>query len=537
MEETILEGSENSKVMEDAERIIEQAVEVAGKLVTNKPQSAELILKQLLKCDPEHEEALQLLGLANHRMGKNVEAVEIFQTAIELDPVNADNWNNIALAHGGLGQHEKAIECLEKAIQYNASQFLYLNNLALQYRACDRQEDAIATLNNALAIKVVPQVLINLGGVYGEVKDLDKAKECFEKALEVAPEYSPAHVDLAYTHCLKGDWAKGFAEYEWRFDYHPQLSHYRRNYLQDREWEGQSLEGKKILIYCEQGMGDAIQFVRFVPLLKQQGAYVMLHCTERLHDLLERCEGVDQIVHRDIVNDKGPDFPEYDYQCAIMSLPHLLEMPPISGQPYIKPATTKFWDHMEKEHGDTFNIGISWAGSAAHPNDERRSIPLKHFKLLESVEGVQLFSLQVDARKRKYGWQTYAEGSEQLSNFQEGNSKVVDYTEDCDDMQIVDLTQMIQSYEDTATILAGLDLVICCDTSVLHLAGAMGVPCWGLLPFNPDWRWQIDGETTVWYDSVRLFRQVERNNWPEVFARVREELNEAILQNKRQELS
>lgn len=540
MEETILKAPKPD-AERDAETIMEEAIEIAGKLLTDRPLSAEVILKQALKCDPEHHHALQLLGLANHRMGKNVEAIEIYETAIELKPDNSDDWNNIGLAYGGLGQHEKAIECMEKAIQYNPSHYLYMNNVALQYRACDRYEDALATLQTALELKTIPQVLINLGGIYGEIKDTKRAKECFEKAIELDPEYSPGHVDLAYTHCLQGNWEKGFSEYEWRFKYHPQLNHYTRSYLADRKWKGvnstESLDGKKILIYCEQGIGDAIQFVRYTTSLKELGAYVMLHCHEKLNNLLKRHDGVDQIVNRDIVNDKGPEFPEYDYQCAIMSLPHLLKIPPISGKSYIKPATTKFRDQLKSEYGNTFNIGISWAGSAAHPNDTKRSIYLKEFKLLQDIERVKLFSLQVDAKKRQCGWQTYAEGSDQLSNFQKGNCKIIDYTEDCDDMKVIDLTQMIQDYEDTATILAGLDLVICCDTSILHLAGAMGVPCWGLLPFNPDWRWQIDGSTTVWYDSVKLFRQIERDNWTEVFERVRKELHETVLQNQRQQLS
>jgi len=529
MEDTVLKGSGNKDALENAESIMKRAIETASDFLTSKPLSAELILKQLLKCNPENHQALQLLGLVNHRMGKNSEAVEIFESALEMEPENADNWNNISLAYGGLQQHEKSIECLEKAIRYNPNRYVFYNNIALQYRECNRYDESIASLEKALSIQEEPQIFINLGGVYGEIKDLKLAKECFEKSLVLNPRCSAGHLDMAYTYFLMGDWSMGFKEYQWRFDYHPQLQHYLRNYDADRIWTGQSLDGKRILIYGEQGVGDTLQFCRYCRLLKEQGAYVILHCNNALNNLLERFDGIDETINIDLVHKSDVEFPEYDYQCAIMSLPYLLAVPSISGEPYLEPATTKFKEQIQSKHGNTFNIGVVWAGSPAHPSDNKRSMQLKNFKPLEATEGVQLFSLQMDARKRKYGWQTYGIGEDQLSDFQPGNTQVVDYAEDCDDMQLVDLTQMIQSYDDTATILAGLDLVICCDTSVLHLAGAMGVPCWGLIPYNPDWRWEIDGNTTIWYDSVRLFRQNERDNWPEVFVRVKEALDEKLL--------
>jgi hypothetical protein len=146
------------------------------------------------------------------------------------------------------------------------------------------------------------------------------------------------------------------------------------------------------------------------------------------------------------------------------------------------------------------------------------------------VDGVQLFSLQFDVRKREYGSVSYpSESNQKLSNFQ-SHGKIIDYCEDCEEMKLVDLTSMIQDFNDTATVLAGLDLVICCDTALAHLAGAMGVPCWVLLPYNPDWRWKIEGDTTEWYDSLRLFRQSERDNWEELFERVKVSLSELLAE-------
>lgn len=533
MTETPVTQDQNTDVLERADEIMDKAIDVAGDYLTEKPQCSEVILKQLLKIDPEHLSGLQMLGLVKHRMGENAEAIEIIQTALDLDPTNADNWNNMALAYGAIGNHQKAIDCLKEALNYKPTHYLYMNNLALQYRSIDKHTNAIDCLKKAVELEQAPQMLVNLGGVYGEVLEIEKAIECFKLAAELMPDYSPAHVDLTFSYALQKKWKEAFAEYEWRFSYYPQLDYYKAEYDQDKRWNGESLEGKTILIYAEQGAGDGIQFIRYAKQLKELGATVYVHCAPCLNNLFERMETIDRVVNRDIVHSKGPEFPEYDYQCAIMSLPHLLQDFEISGEPYIEPATTAFRKHLVDEYGeDTFKIGVIWAGSPSHPNDKKRSIPLKHFKALQEVEGVQLFNLQVDTRKRIYGSQTHPENSANVTQFQETN-QVIDYCKDAEDVKLIDLTSVIQDFEDTATVLAGLDLLICCDTAAMHLAGAIGTPVWGLLPYVPDWRWGLQGETSEWYDSLRLFRQNERDDWPELFERVRKELHETVLQNQR----
>jgi len=522
--------SESAGLMtaDKAKSIMDDAVDTAGEYLEKKPEIAEIILKQLLRCDPEHLAGLQLLGLAKHRMGKNAEAIEIIQTALDIDPTNADNYNNIGLAYGGLENHERAIENIKKAIELNPQQYLFSNNLALQYRIIGDYEAAIATLRKALELcPDSPQMWTNLGGLYGELKDVEESLRCFETALKHEPGYPAAHVDLAFAHHLLGHWKTGFEEYEWRFDYFNQMDYYKQSYDQTKRWNGRNpLEGKRLLVYAEQGLGDAIQFIRYVPQLKERGAHVIVHCSPNLDAILKRCEGVDETVNRDIVNNKGDEFPEYDYQCSMMSLPHLLKDYELCGKPYIKPVTQNFRQFVEDEYGkEDMKVGIVWAGSPAHPHDQRRSIPLKHFKAIYETPGVKLFSLQFDTRPRKYG-----NGFEMRPG---SDGKIVDLAEGCEDMQLVDLTTMIQSLEDTCTILAGLDLVISCDTAIIHLAGAMGIPCWMCLPYNPDWRWGIEGDTTDWYDSVRIFRQSKRGDWEGVFERVKKELDETLLSNQR----
>jgi len=522
----------NTDVLDRADEIMDQAVEKAGDFLQERPLSAEVILRQLMKIDPEHLGGLQMLGLVKHRLGQNAEAIEIIQTALDLDPTNADNWNNMGLAYGGLGNCEKSVQCLRTALEYKPTHFMYMNNLALQLRGQDKHEEAVEVLKEALSIDLAPQMLINLGGIYGEMKKYEQAAECFSKAIEIDPKYSPAHVDLGFIHALKGEWEETFEEYEWRFSHYPQLSYYLDQYDQEKRWCGQDLQDKTILLYSEQGVGDGIQFIRYAKQLKERGATVLVHCAPSLNNLFERLEFVDKVVNRNIVEGTGEELPEYDYQSPIMSLPLVLNDFNVSGEPYITPATDKFRSYLEEEHGKgTFNVGIVWAGSPAHPHDKLRSIPLRHFKALEGVDNVKLFSLQVDTRKRVYGTITHPEACNNESDFQ-STDELVDYCEGGEDMKLIDLTTIIQDFEDTATVIGGLDLIICCDTAVVHLAGAMGVPAWILLPYNPDWRWCAEGETTDWYDSVRLFRQKEKYNWEQVFEEVREALNETVLQNQ-----
>ena len=514
--------------LDDSKRIVSEAIDKAVELLEEKPVIAEIILKQILRVDPEHSNALQLLGLANHRLKKNTEAIEIFQTAIELDPDNPDNYNNIGLAYSDLGNHERAILNIKKAVELNPNQHLFLNNLALQYRLINDHKSAVETLEKALTLSPnSAQMWTNLGGLYSELKNPQKCIECCNKAIEANPFYSAAHIDLAFAHHLMGDWEDGFDSYEWRFEYFEQMRFYKNAYDQSKRWNGvDSLKDKTILVYAEQGIGDCIQFIRFMPELKKRGCKVVVHCPLGLDEIVKRMDGVDETNNRDIVNNTGDEFPPYDYQCAMMSLPHLLRSFKYSGKPYIAATTNTFRRHIDAEYGaDTFKIGIVWAGSPAHPHDQRRSIMLKHFKQIHDTEGVMIFSLQFDTRPRKYGFDMRPASSSE--------GKIVNYSEECENMKMIDLTSMIQNMEDTATIIAGLDLIISCDTSVVHLAGAMGIPCWMCVPYNSDWRWGLDGDTTVWYDSVKIFRQSERGNWEQVFDRVKKELDETLLQNKR----
>lgn len=509
---------------ERAKEIMDQALDKAIEyLSNNKPEIAEILTKQILKCDPEHLSALQILGLSKYKMDRYIEAVEIFQTALEIDATNADNYNNIALAYAALDYRDRALENMKKALELKPNA-LFFNNIALQYRLAGRYDLAVEHIEKAIEIDPnCIQIYVNLGGLYGEMMQLDKSIEALEKAIEINPDYPPAHIDLAAANQLKGNWQKGFQEAEWRFDYFDQLQFYVHIYDQNKRWNGNdSLEGKRLLVYCEQGFGDNIMFARFLPELKKRGAHIIAHCGGKIESLMKRIEGVDETTCVDIVENPKPELPEYDYQCPLMSLPHLLGIYNYSGKPYITPEIKDFRKSLDERYDEPYKVGLVWAGSVAHPHDAKRSIHLKYFKPLFDLEGIKFFSLQFDLNPHAYGQMP-------TRRHPLADTKIINYNEDCNDIvKLIDLTPLSKDFNDTANILAGLDLLICCDTATTHLAGAMGVPCWTLLPYNPDWRWGLEGDETIWYDSVRFFRQTENRSWPEVIERVK---NAIILQN------
>lgn len=500
----------NSETMSSSkvDRIVDTAVETIKKHMVDTPRFSEVVAYQLLRAMPNHPQGLHLMGLVKQRLRKFEESIDFIDQAISVDPDNADNYNNLALNYTNLGDFDKSIYYIGEALKRKESHLFY-NNLALQYRQKQDHQNSIKYLEKALEIQPLdPEVWNNLGGVYGELKDIKKSEECFLRAAEISPYFPAAHVDLAFTYHLLGDWNRGFTEYEWRFDHFSQLDYYKKAYDMNKKWCGEPLDGKTILLYGEQGFGDVIQFSRYVKFLAEADRRIV-HVQKGLETLVSRIEGVDETIVRDIVSNSEVDFPEYDYQCSLMSLPYVLQNFKVTGEPYVKPLMTL---DSKNIYPDTFNIGIVWAGSPMHPNDAIRSMPLEAFRPLHDTEGVRLFNLQLNCGKRVYPF---------------GN-KVVDLAEGCEDMNIIDMTNMIENFDDTAAIVSGLDLVVTVDTALVHLCGALGVPCWTLVTYNSDWRWKLEGDTTEWYDSVRLYRQEVRDDWSHPMQRVVQDVKKLI---------
>ncbi len=486
--------------MKKKSKVVSQALEMAEGYMAENPDMAEMLLSQLHKMDPENVKVLQLLGLCKHQMQEDDKALPLFQKALELEP-NADNHGNVALAYSGLKQHTKAVETLRKAIELNPKQSLFYSNLAIQYHALGQIPQAVEVMKQAIALTPERAVLWNnMGGLHVEARDFAEGIRCYEHAITLDATDLSAHMNLGLAFHFTGQWQKGFREFEWRYQWMPEMRHvYTRAYNMKKYWTGKtSIKGKRILIHGEQGYGDIIMFGRFAKNFRDLGAHVTVNVPVALHFLFTGISGVNDVVNRDIF--QGDKLPEHDYHFASMSAPHLLGLEEISGQPYIQPYTHQTRDWIKKNWGDTFNVGLVWGGNPKQPDNQRRSIPLAEFSRLSSIPKVRLFSLQIEPTAK-----AQMEGTD-----------------------IIDLTPKMETFADTANTIAGLDLVIGCQTAVMHLAGAMGVPVWTLLDYAPDWRWGVEGERTMWYDSMRLFRQSAPGNWSEVFDHVERKLREQI---------
>jgi hypothetical protein len=304
---------------------------------------------------------------------------------------------------------------------------------------------------------------------------------------------------------LKGDLRQGFEHYDWRWEV-SELGIRPRSFEQPM-WDGSDLAGKKILLHAEQGFGDVIQMVRYVPAVAARGGEVWLECRTDLHRTLKDFPGVKKLIDANY-----PDY-TFDVHCPMMSLPRIFQtsLETISVDvPYLRadPALVKSWRSRFAVDDRRLRVGLVWAGSGVHYKDRRRSLGLAKLAPLASVPGVQFYSLQKGPP------------AEQISSPPPGLS-LIDWTADLNDFAY------------TAALLENLDLLVTADTSVVHLAGAMGKPAWVFIPFVPDWRWMLKREDSPWYPSLRLFRQEIMDDWQAPVENVARELTKLAAQKQR----
>jgi hypothetical protein len=339
----------------------------------------------------------------------------------------------------------------------------------------------------------------SLGSALSAWGQIEDALAHYEIAIALKPDYVDAHWNRALVRLLQGDYERGWPDYEWRW----RCRHWQRPNFAQPVWEGGSLEGKTILLYAEQGLGDTLQFIRYAPIVQARGARVILQCQAMLIPLLSRCAGLDEIVPL------GSPPPAFDVWAALMTLPALvgttLETIP-AHVPYLRadPALAEHW-RRQLSTIDGFKVGIAWQGSTTHAWDRHRSVPLAAFEPLAQVPGVRLISLQKGAAVQQI---------HELA----GRFAVIDLGEQVD--------RTAGAFMDTAAILQSLDLVVSVDTAVAHLAGGLNVALWLALHHTPDWRWLRGRQDSPWYPSARLFRQPAPGDWAAVFAQMAEALLE-----------
>jgi len=479
----------------DIQRLLQSGVEYQR---ARRFGEAEAIYRRVLGSHPRNTDALYLLGLITQSTRRFAESVELFERATRENPRSAKYFVNLGLSLGGmgLGRTHEAMEALRKAVAIDPSIPAAWSNLGNEFFNDLRFEEAIEAYQRALRLKPdFADAMCNLGGALQEhAPTLGPALEAFERAAALQPDFATAHWNLGFVRLLLGDYARGLPEYEWRL---------KTAVVQPREfaeplWDGSDLAGRRILLHTEQGLGDTIQMARYLPRVAQRGGTVILECSGPLVRLMRGVAGVANVVAL------GEPLPEFDVYCPIMSLPLMFKTTlatiPWDG-PYLRAdeELAAAWSRRLARDARRPRIGLVWAGRAENKVDWKRSMRLEQFAQLASMTNARFFSLQK------------GRGVEEARRPPAG-------------MELIDFTEELRDFADTAALVANLDLVISVDTGVAHLAGAMGRPVWILLPYRPDWRWMMDREDSPWYPSVRLFRQEKPRDWATVIDRVKQEL-------------
>ena len=463
-----------------------------------KPEEAARALAEAVRVKPDYAEAFYNLGNVLQTMGRREEAMAKYQEAVRLRPKYGEAFNNLGLLLTEAGRHGEAAVLLQQAVRLRPQAAEGHNNLGLAYTSLGRFAEAEGCFREALRLDPgYVEGHNNLGSVYKEQGRLEEALACYDLALRFDPQSASTRYNRSLALLQNGDYEEGWKEYEWRWK---RKQAARRAFRQPR-WDGSSLEGRTILLWCEQGLGDAIQFVRYAPLVKARGGCVVLECPAFMMPLFSSCAGIDALVG------EGTPHPDFDVQAPLMSLPGLLgttlETVP-ADVPYLhaEQARVEKW-RMRLESVSGFKVGVAWQGNPRHPWDRWRSFPLWKLESLAAVEGVRLVSLQVGA------------GTEQLQAL-DGRFPVEDMGKG--------FNAEGGAFMDSAAVMKNLDLVVTADTAAAHLAGALGVRVWVALAAVTDWRWMTAREDTPWYATMRLFRQTILGDWDGVFERIRDDL-------------
>jgi Flp pilus assembly protein TadD len=420
--------------------------------------------------------------------GRADDAVREGRRAIELKPDYPEALSNLGVALYERGDYEDAARCYQRAIDCDSKFAPAHGNLGNALRALERFDEAIASYHTALALdRNFAGCWSNLGLTLAQLGRHDEALDAYRTAVKADPLHAHGHVGVALQTLLRGNFADGWFEYQWRWR-SGELSPPR---IAAPAWQGDAPAGRHILLVAEQGLGDTIQLCRYAAVLRDSGAKVSLMVQRPLVRLLSS-----SLPWAAVVEDQ-PQHPACDVYCPLLTVPLLLgtttETIP-ADIPYLR-APAELATAWQTELGDRgrLRVGVAWAGSPKHVNDNHRSLPLATLAPLLEIDHITWVSLQTGPRA----------------------SEVADVPQ-----RPFDPSARLGDFLDTAALVSQLDLVISVDTAVAHLAGAMGVPVWVLLPVGNDWRWQLNREDTQWYPTMRLFRQQAFGAWPPVIARV-----------------
>jgi len=455
-------------------------------------------LKRAVEVDPEYEKAYNQLGIILHKNKRDHEAIRYLKKYLEKNP---DSFNATLL----LGKSTRNIDDLEgakklfrKAVEMRPESTMVLVELANTLNMLFETQEALELYKKALEKNPnQPSIIYNYAYTLKKLGYVQESIPVYKQVLKNNPKYAQAHFSLALAYLLLGDFARGWEEYEWRWEAYKE----QKKTFDQPVWDGDNIAGQTILLCAEQGLGDTFQFIRYAIILKNMGARVIVQTQRPLTTILKLCPYIDEVIPR------GKPLPHFDCYAHLMSLPLILKtrvdtVPDLVPYLYADPKLETYW--KEKLSQDkNFKIGICWQGNKGY-----RTQALKHavaaksmhaqlFKPLAELPGVSLYCLQK------------MNGEEQL--------KEIDF-----DIHTFgpDFDKSNGRFMDTAAIIKNLDLVITVDTSICHFAAALGTPVWTILPLPADWRWMLKTDKTPWYPNMKLFRQEQVDGWQDIMQQV-----------------
>ncbi len=448
-----------------------------------RPAEAEACFRAAAQAQPKHPALHLNHGVALRILNRPEDALAAIRTALQLDQNNAETLFHLASVLVELRRPVEAIAAYRALTTIKPDfpdAFLGFGNLLMQ---TDNPEVAETTYRQAVVCDPSSAAATNnLGAaILSQGRPADAAP-VYRRGIRLAPDSAEYHKNLGTCQMMAGAYEEGTREYEWRVE--QPVWKWKRSFPGKRPWDGSSLQGKTILVHFEQGLGDSFQYIRYMPVLQAMGARVIFECQPILKRVLSSAPGVDVLIGH------GEPIPDFDCYVSLMSLMHWLGTTPDTvpgGVPYIHAELelkTRWRARMDLSE---FRIGINW-----HGNETAKSIPLELFLPISRIPGVRLYSLQK------------VKGLDQLERLR-GELPIIDWTSEMDVGS--------DAFIDTAAVMANMDLIVTCDTSVVHLAGAMGCSIIMPLKWFADWRWLREREDCPWYPGMRIVRMARRNDW------------------------
>jgi tetratricopeptide (TPR) repeat protein len=477
--------------------------------------------RRVLQIDPCQPDALHVRGMIAFQSGKSDIAVNCITKAIEYNPGISVYYYNLGFIFAASGNLGKAASAYKQAICLKPDYAEAINNLGLILYEQNNIEESMILFQQAIRNKPdFTNAYYNLGNALQTHGNPQAAIEAYDQVLKMQPDSAETRFNRSLSLLLTANFKAGWVEYEWRFS---NLKDQEKTWSEKgiHRWDGSPFAGKRLLVLDEQGIGDTLQFVRYLPMVKKLGGTVLFETIQPLMGLLNNYYGVDELLDRASAARYDS---KADLYIPLMSLPGIFNtslktIPADTPYLYADAAKVRSWRRRLKK--DATNIGIVWAGKPTAQYDSVKTSGLEHVDL--KWAGAPASKI---ADSRSNGLEYFAPLAQipgvRLYGLQKGPG--ASQARELVQLNVINLGEEFKDFSDTAAAIANLDLVVSVDTSVAHLAGAMGKPVWVLIPFVPDWRWMLEREDSPWYPSMRLFRQPKRGDWDTVFLQLAREL-------------